>query len=100
MLLLLLPNQKNSSDNFDDASTVLDKSGSLGPFLETKISRAKQIEDAENTTHVSSPDLDEAYIDINELDDDFIAECQTKYVSTIKKLLANRAVRYKLSPDA
>src|SRR4051812_8090998 len=99
---------ENSYDNCDDASTVLDKRGSLGPFLETEIARAKQIEDAENTTPVSSPepsespfdDLDEAYIDISVLDDDFIAECQTKDVSTVKKLLANKAVRYKLSPDA
>src|SRR3954463_16545464 len=90
---------ENSSDNCDDASTVLDKSGSLGHFLETEIARAKQIEDAENTTPVSSPepsespfdDLDEAYIDINELADDFIAECKTKDVSTVKKILANRA---------
>src|SRR3954449_11034965 len=99
---------ENSSDNCDDASTVLDKSGSLGPFLETEIARDKQIEDAENITPVSSPepsestfdDLDEAYIDISVLDDDFIAECPTKEVSTVKKFLANKAVRYKLSPDA
>src|SRR4051794_20458578 len=99
---------ENSSNNCVDASDVLDKSGSLGPFLETEIARAKQIEDAENTTPFSSPepsespfdDLDEAYIDISVLDDDFIAERQTKDVSTVKKLLANRAIRYKLSPDA
>src|SRR3954451_21822548 len=35
---------ETASDDFDDASTVLDKSGSLGPFLETTIARAKQIE--------------------------------------------------------
>src|SRR3954449_10061605 len=82
---------ENSSDNFDDASTVLDKSGSLGPFLETEIARAKQIEDAENTTPVSSPepsesssdDFDEAYVDINELDDEFIIEWHTKDVITV-----------------
>jgi hypothetical protein len=27
----------NASDNFDDASTVLDESGSLGPFLDAKL---------------------------------------------------------------
>src|SRR4051812_16386627 len=98
----------NSSDNCDDASTVLDKSGSLGPFLESEIARAKRIEEADNTTPVSSPepcespfdDLDEAYIDISVLDDDFIDECETKDISTVKKLLASKAVRYKLSPDA
>src|SRR3954470_20909343 len=98
----------NSSDNCDDASTVLDKSGSLGPFLESEIARAKRIEEADNTTPVSSrepsespfDDLDEAYINISVLDGDLIEECQTKDISTVKKLLANKAVRYKLSPDA
>ena len=85
----------NAPDDFDDASTVLDKSGSLGPFLDTTIARAKQIENAENTiTPVSSPeargdpsdDLDETYI---ELDDDFIEECHaTRDASAIKSLLA------------
>ena len=98
-----------ASDNFDDASTVLGESGSLGPFLETEIARAKQIEHAENTTPVSSPeprespsdDLDEAYIDLNELDDDFIEECHaTRDRDDLKNLLASRAVGYKLSPDA
>src|SRR3954452_9711112 len=46
---------QNASDNFDDASTVLDKSGSLGPFLETKIARAKQLENTGNVTPVGSP---------------------------------------------
>ena len=97
----------NAPDDFDDASTVLDKSGSLGPFLDTTIARAKQIENAENTiTPVSSPqargnpsdDLDETYI---EIDDDFIEECHaTRDASAMKSLLARRAVRYKLSPDA
>jgi hypothetical protein len=41
---------ENASDNFDDASTMLDESGLLGPFLETTIARAKQI-----VTHVASP---------------------------------------------
>lgn len=34
----------NAPDDFDDVSTVLDKSGSLGSFLYTTIARAKQIE--------------------------------------------------------
>src|SRR4051812_12651964 len=90
---------ENSSDNFDDASTLLDESGSLGPFLETEIARAKQLKNTGNATPVGSPepsespidDLGEAYIDINEIDDDFIEECQTKYVSTVKKLLAKKS---------
>src|SRR3954452_2463928 len=85
----------NSSDNCDDASTVFDKSGSLGPFLETEIARAKGIEDADNTTPVSSPepsespfdDLDEAYIDISVLDDDFIDEFQLKTLVLLRNFL-------------
>jgi hypothetical protein len=57
-------------------------------------------------TPVSSPesrehpsdDLDDAYID---LDDDFIDEFHaTSDVGAIRDLLARRAIRYKLSPDA
>jgi hypothetical protein len=65
---------ENATDNLDDASTVLDESGSLGSFLDATIARAK----LGNTTvtPVSSPesrefpsdDFDDAYI---ELDDDF-----------------------------
>jgi hypothetical protein len=83
---------------------VLDKSGSLGSFLDATIARAKM----GNTTValVSSPesrecpsdDFDDAYI---ELDDDFIAEARTtRDTNAVKELLARRAVRYKLSPDA
>src|SRR3954468_19943626 len=62
---------ENSSDNLDDASIVLDKSGSLGPFLDNTIARAKQVENCENITPVSSPesrehcndDLDDTYIE-------------------------------------
>src|SRR5215217_6048943 len=51
---------ENSSDNFDDASTVLDDNGSLGHFLDATIARSRQIENTEipneNTiTHVNSP---------------------------------------------
>jgi hypothetical protein len=34
---------ENATDNFDDASTVLDESGSLGSFLEATIARTKQM---------------------------------------------------------
>jgi hypothetical protein len=34
---------ENASDNFDDASTVLDESGSLGSFLDATIARTKQM---------------------------------------------------------
>ncbi|KAK1615738.1 hypothetical protein QYE76_021255 [Lolium multiflorum] len=38
---------ENSSDNFDDASTVLDNTGSLGHFLDATIARSRQIENTE-----------------------------------------------------
>jgi hypothetical protein len=94
---------ENSTDNLDDASTVLDESGSLGSFLDVIIARAKM----GNTTFtpVSSPesrecpsgDFDNAYI---ELDDDFIAEARATHdAKAVKELLARHAVRYKLSPN-
>jgi hypothetical protein len=94
---------ENATNNLDDASTVLDESGSLGSFLDATIARTKM----RNTivTPISSPesrecpsdDFDDAYI---ELDDDFIAEAQaTRDAKAVKELLARRAVRYKLSPD-
>jgi hypothetical protein len=96
---------ENATDSFDDASTVLDESSSLGSFLDATIARTKQMG---NTTGipVSSPesrecpsdDLDDTYI---ELDDDFINEFHaTSDANAIKELLARRDVRYKLSPNA
>ncbi|KAK1605032.1 hypothetical protein QYE76_028705 [Lolium multiflorum] len=102
--------ESENSYNFDDASAVLDDSGSLGSFLDATIARSRQIENTEtpneNTaTHVNSPqsveyssdDPDEDYV---ELGDDFIVKCNaTTDASKIKKLLAQHTVRYKLSPD-
>ncbi|KAK1614441.1 hypothetical protein QYE76_019958 [Lolium multiflorum] len=96
---------ENSSDNFDDASTVLDNAGSLGPFLDATIARSRQIEITEtpneNTvTPVNSPEIDDLDEDYVELDDDFIDKCNgTTSTSNLKKLIAQHAVRYKLSPD-
>ncbi|KAK1665525.1 hypothetical protein QYE76_053684 [Lolium multiflorum] len=96
---------ENSSDNFDDASTVLDNTGSLGPFLDATIARSRQIENTEtpneNTvTPVNSPETDDLDEDYVELDDDFIDKCNaTTSTSNLKKLIAQHAVRYKLSPD-
>jgi hypothetical protein len=96
---------ENATDSFDDASTVLDESGSLGSFLDATIATTKQMGNT-TVTPVSSPesmecpsdDLDDTYI---ELDDDFIAEvCATHDANAVKELLARRVVRYKLSPDA
>ncbi|KAK1619302.1 hypothetical protein QYE76_024819 [Lolium multiflorum] len=99
--------ESENSHNTDNMSAVLDDSGSLGTFLDAKIARSRQIENAEIpdvTTPVNSPefeyssdDLDEDYV---ELDDDFIEKCHaTTDARKIKKLLAEHTVRYKLSPD-
>jgi hypothetical protein len=96
---------ENASDNFDDASIVLDESGSLGSFLDATIARTKQMGNTV-VTPISSPesrecpsdDLEEAYIELN---DEFIDEFHaTSDASAIRDLLTRRAVRYKLSPDA
>jgi hypothetical protein len=96
---------ENATDCFDDASTMLDESGSLGFFLEATIARTKQMGNT-TVTPVSSPesrehhsdDLDDAYI---ELDDDFIDKFHaTSDAGAIRDLLARHAIRYKLSPDA
>ena len=65
---------ENTSENFDDASTVLDENGSLGPFLDATLAKCRQLENAnENpTTPVDSPepkdytcdDLDDVYVEI------------------------------------
>jgi hypothetical protein len=48
---------KNASDNFDNASIMLDESGSLGPFLDATITKTKQTGNTENTViPVSSPE--------------------------------------------
>jgi hypothetical protein len=96
---------ENATDSLDDASTMLDESGSLGSFLDATIARAKQIGNATVTPDSSpesrecpSDDLDDAYV---ETDDDFIYESHTTSdADAIRDLYARRAVRYKLSPDA
>ncbi|KAK1695674.1 hypothetical protein QYE76_012371 [Lolium multiflorum] len=99
--------ESEHSHNIDNASAVLDDSGSLGSFLDATIARSRQIENTETpnaTTPVSSPELDyfsddpeEDYVELN---DDFIEKCNaTTDARKIKKLLAEHAVRYKLSPD-
>ncbi|KAK1631701.1 hypothetical protein QYE76_006016 [Lolium multiflorum] len=99
--------ESENSYNIDNASAVLDDSGSLGSFLDATIARSRQIENTETpnaTTPVSSPELDyssddpdEDYVELN---DDFIEKCNaTTDARKIKKLLAEHVVRYKLSPD-
>ncbi|KAK1664755.1 hypothetical protein QYE76_052914 [Lolium multiflorum] len=102
--------ESENSHNIDNVSAVLDDSGSLGSFLDATIAKSRQIENTETpnenaATPVNSPesveyssdDPDEDYV---ELDDDFIEKCNaTTDARKIKKLLAEHAVRYKLSPD-
>ncbi|KAK1628869.1 hypothetical protein QYE76_003184 [Lolium multiflorum] len=74
--------ESENSYNIDDASAVLDDSGSLGSFLDATIARSRQIENTETpnaTTPVNSPELDyssddpdEDYVELN---DDFINRC-------------------------
>ncbi|KAK1630993.1 hypothetical protein QYE76_005308 [Lolium multiflorum] len=92
--------ESENSHNIDNVS--------LGSFLDATIAKSRQIENTETpnvATPVNSPesveyssdDLDEDYV---ELDDDFIEKCNaTTDARKIKKLLAEHAVRYKLSPD-
>jgi hypothetical protein len=96
---------ENATDSFDDASTMLDESGSLGSFLDATIARTKQLGNA-TVTPASSPesrecpsdDLNDTYV---ELDDDFIYETHTTSdADAIRDLYARHVVRYKLSPDA
>ncbi|KAK1648989.1 hypothetical protein QYE76_066794 [Lolium multiflorum] len=102
--------ESENSHNIDNVSAVLDDSGSLGSFLDATIAKSRQIENTETpnenaATPVNSPesvdyssdDLDEDYVELN---DDFIEKCNaTTDARKIKKLLAEHAVRYKLSPD-
>ncbi|KAK1670960.1 hypothetical protein QYE76_059119 [Lolium multiflorum] len=99
--------ESENSHNIDNISAMLDDSGSLGSFLDATIARSRQIENTETpnaTTPVNSPELDyfsddpdEDYVELN---DDFIEKCNaTTDARKIKKLLAEHAVRYKLSPD-
>ena len=89
-----------SEITYDDTSTVLDETGSLGPFLDATIAKSTQIENAEipdenAETPVNSPEFtrdtyderDDMYVD---LDDALVEEINgMKDVSAIKNLLKN-----------
>ena len=94
------------SDTFDDASTILDETGLLGPFLESEITKAAKHASVEFPfvtrypfkKSFAYPDLsnfkdkyfDDDYI---ELDDEFAAD-----PDSIKKLLENHAMKNKFAP--
>ena len=78
--------ESETSDTYDAASTVLDKSGSLGPFLDATIARTiagnTETPNEDTTTPVSSPESSESY-DIEdgyvEMTDEFIKECKNTH---------------------
>src|SRR5215216_7385981 len=96
------------SETSDAASTVLDKSGSLGPFLDATIARTiagnTETPNEDTTSHVSSLESSESY-DIEdgyvEMTDEFIKECKNTHDrSATKSLVERRTIRPKLSPIA
>src|SRR3954465_1308234 len=96
---------ETSFDAHDVTSTVLDVSGSLGPFLDaTMASLGKTETPSEDTVApISSPESREIY-DINygyiEFTDEFVEECRNTHgTSAIKSLLAIRTIMPKLSSD-
>ena len=102
------------SDEFDDASTVLSETGSLGPFLDATIARSRLIENSEMpnenvVTPVASPesrefiDDDDPEEDYIEVDEAFAEKCRNLDSSadsaTIMDFLKKHTVSYKLSAD-
>src|SRR3954468_7011761 len=92
-------------DAHDVTSTVLDASGSLGPFLDaTMASLGNTKTPSEDTvTPVSSPESRESY-DINdgyiEFTNEFVEECRNTHgTSAIKSPLARRTIMPELSSD-
>ena len=98
------------SDEFDDASIMLDDSGSLGPFLDTLIANFEKITNLDERliTRASSPELyiyeirypDDSYIDVN---DEFIRQymnCEaSKDPDALRKLLEKHAVKNHFTAD-
>jgi hypothetical protein len=59
----------NATDSFDDASNVLDESGSLGSFLDATIAWTKQMGNTTITPEsreCPTDDLEEAYIELSD----------------------------------
>ena len=102
------------SDEYDDASTVLDTSGSLGSFLDTQIAKAKEIvfdklmssseqsRDRPDPRSCKSNYLDDTYVT---LDDEFFKDFMSHEISpdpeTFKKLLEKHSMKNKsaLGPE-
>src|SRR5664279_210884 len=101
------------SDEFDDASTVLDETGSLGPFLDSRIAKAKEIESAEKfdkspVTPTVSPEIrdyvanfpEDGYIEVDEeFSKDFMACDTSNGPDEMLKLFEKYAMKIKFVPD-
>ena len=104
------------SDEFDDASTVLETSGSLGSFLDSQIAKAKEIERAEIfekvlSTPKQSPErsdfdndksdyLDDTYVTLDvEFFKDYMSHETVPNPETFKKLLEKHSMKNKFIPD-
>ena len=105
MLHTTTTESETAFDAHDVNSTVIDASGSLGPFQDaTMDSLGNTKTPSEYTiTHVSSPESRESY-DINdgciEFIDEFVEECRNTHgTSAIKSLLSRRTIMPKLSSD-
>src|SRR3954463_3248832 len=96
---------ESAFDAHDVTSTVLDASGSLGPFLDATMASVGNTNTPSEdiVTPVSSPESRESY-DINdgyiEFTDEFVEECRNTHgASAIKNLLARRTTIPKVSSD-
>src|SRR3954462_4913141 len=92
-------------DTHDVTSTVLDATGSLGPFLDATMAGLGNTEtpSEDTVTPVSSPESRESY-DINdgyiEFTHEFVEECRNTHgASAIKSLLARCTIIPKLSSN-
>ena len=96
-------------DTFDDASTIFDGTGSLGPFLETRIDEAREKESLKNSVDATSiPEtpvakescLEERYIELDdEFYEDYLACSKSADPDAMKKLLEKHAMKNKFTPD-
>jgi len=104
----------STSDTFDDASTVLDETGSLGYFIESQIAKAAKQSGIEipvtrypigrpygypDLSGLKERILDDDYI---ELDDDLcreLTECVDSDPDAVKKLLEKHSMKNKFTPD-
>ena len=103
-------------DTFDDASTILDETGSLGPFVESQMTNAAKHIGAEipfstrypfgrSSDYLDLSNFEDKYLDddYNELDDEFAkaySDCNDSAdLDAIKKLVEKHAMKNKFVHD-